>query len=39
VGGLTSKVHLASERRRRPLSFVLTPGQVADSPQFKNVWQ
>ncbi|OKJ18422.1 transposase [Streptomyces sp. CB01580] len=33
-GGLTSKVHLAAERRCRPLSFVLTPGQAADSPQF-----
>jgi hypothetical protein len=27
-------VHLAAERRCRPLSFVLTPGQAADSPQF-----
>ncbi|OKI06336.1 transposase [Streptomyces sp. CB02923] len=36
-GGLTSKVHLAAERRCRPLSFVLTPGQAADSPQFISV--
>lgn len=29
-GGLTSKVHLAADRKCRPLSFVLTAGQVAD---------
>lgn len=33
-GGLTSKIHLAADRKRRPLSFVLTAGQDADSPQF-----
>lgn len=33
-GGLTSKVHLAVERRCRPLSIILTPGQAADSPRF-----
>jgi transposase len=33
-GGLTSKIHLAVERRCRPLSIILTPGQAADSPQF-----
>jgi transposase len=33
-GGLTSKVHLAADRRCRPLAFVLTPGQAADSPRF-----
>jgi transposase len=33
-GGLTSKVHLAADRRCRPLAFVLTAGQAADSPQF-----
>jgi hypothetical protein len=33
-GGLTSKVHLSADRRCRPLSFVLTPGQAADSPRF-----
>lgn len=33
-GGLTSKVHLATDRRCRPLSIVLTPGQAADSPRF-----
>ncbi len=36
-GGLTSKVHLSADRRCRPLSFVLTPGQAADSPQFSAV--
>lgn len=36
-GGLTSKIHLASDRKRRPLSFVLTAGQVADSLQFLPV--
>ncbi|CAL9565612.1 IS5 family transposase ISSan1 [Streptomyces sp. enrichment culture] len=33
-GGLTSKVHLASDPRCRPLSFALTEGQAADSPRF-----
>jgi transposase len=33
-GGLTSKIHLAADRRCRPLAFVLTPGQAGDSPQF-----
>ena len=33
-GGLTSKIHVSVERRCRPLSIILTPGQVADSPQF-----
>ena len=36
-GGLTCKVHLSSDRRCRPLSFVITPGQAADSPQFSAV--
>jgi transposase len=36
-GGLTSKVHLAADRRCRPLSFVLTPGQAGDCPQFRAV--
>jgi transposase len=36
-GGLTSKVHLAADRRCRPLAFVLTPGQAADSPRFVAV--
>lgn len=33
-GGLTSKVHLATDRHCRPLSLLLTPGQAADSPRF-----
>ncbi|MFJ2034391.1 IS5/IS1182 family transposase, partial [Streptosporangium sp. NPDC087985] len=36
-GGLTSKVHLSADRRCRPLSFLLTPGQAADSPRFAAV--
>jgi len=34
---LSSKVHLSADRRCRTLSFVLTPGQSADSPQFQAV--
>lgn len=34
---MTSKVHLAADRRCRPLAFVLTPGQAADSPRFVSV--
>jgi transposase len=30
-------VHLSADRRCRPLSFVLTPGQAADSPRFTAV--
>jgi transposase len=33
-GGLTSKIHLSADRRCRPLSLILTPGQAADSPRF-----
>jgi transposase len=36
-GGLTCKVHLSADRHCRPLSFVVTPGQAADSPQFSAV--
>ncbi len=36
-GGLTSKVHLAADRRCRRLSLLLTPGQAADSPRFLPV--
>lgn len=36
-GGLTSKIHLAADRRCRPLSLVLTAGQAADSPRFITV--
>jgi hypothetical protein len=34
---LTTKTHLAAERRYRPLSFIVTPGQAADSPRFVPV--
>ncbi|OAH10261.1 transposase DDE domain protein [Streptomyces jeddahensis] len=34
---MTSKVHLAADRRCRPLSIILTPGQAADSPRFVAV--
>jgi hypothetical protein len=33
-GGLTSKIHLAADRRCRPIALILTAGQAADSPQF-----
>ncbi len=33
-GGRTSKVHLAADRRCRPLAIILTAGQAADSPRF-----
>ncbi|MCX4426067.1 IS5 family transposase [Streptomyces mirabilis] len=32
-GGLTCKIHLAGEGRRRPLAFLITPGQWGDAPQ------
>jgi hypothetical protein len=38
-GGLTSKIHLAADRKCRPLCLVLTAGQAADSPQFVPVLQ
>jgi transposase len=36
-GGLSTKVHLASEAGRKTLATALTPGQAADSPQFVPV--
>ncbi|MFI8266560.1 IS5 family transposase [Streptomyces sp. NPDC085665] len=36
-GGLTTKIHLASDGRCRPLAFVLTPGQAGDAPAFPQV--
>ncbi|MER5348521.1 IS5 family transposase [Streptomyces mirabilis] len=36
-GGLTTKVHLASEQGQRPLSLLVTAGQRGDSPQFVAV--
>ena len=38
-GGWTTKVHLACEQGRKPLSLVLTAGQRGDSPQFAPVLQ
>ncbi|MER6601559.1 IS5 family transposase [Streptomyces parvus] len=32
-GGLTCKIHLTGEGGRRPLAFLLTPGQWGDAPQ------
>ncbi len=41
-GGQTSKVHLAADRKCRPLAVVVTAGQAAGSPQFipvlKKIW-
>lgn len=36
-GGLSTKIHLACDQGRKPLSFVLTAGQAGDSPQFTTV--
>ena len=36
-GGWTSKLHLACEQGRRPLSLLVTAGQRGDSPQFTSV--
>ncbi|WP_436849557.1 IS5 family transposase [Streptomyces avermitilis] len=36
-GGLTTKIHLASDGRCRPLVFVLTGGQAGDAPAFTDV--
>jgi transposase len=36
-GGWTTKLHLASEQGRKPLSLVITAGQRGDSPQFVPV--
>jgi transposase len=33
-GGLTTKIHLAADRRCRPVTQILTPGQHGDCPQF-----
>ena len=32
-GGLSTKIHLAVDRRGRPLRVLLTPGQAGDNPQ------
>ncbi|MFF7205485.1 IS5 family transposase [Streptomyces sp. NPDC008141] len=36
-GGLTTKIHLASDAQCRPLAFVLTAGQAGDAPAFAHV--
>lgn len=36
-GGLTTKLHLACEQDRKPLSIVITAGQRHDSPVFTTV--
>jgi transposase len=36
-GGLTTKLHLACEQGRKPLSVLITAGQRGDSPQFVAV--
>jgi len=36
-GGWTTKLHLACEQGRRPLSVLITAGQRGDSPQFGAV--
>ncbi|MFD0214855.1 IS5 family transposase [Streptomyces hirsutus] len=36
-GGLTTKIHLTSDARCRPLAFVLTAGQAGDAPAFTHV--
>jgi transposase len=33
-GGLTTKIHLAADRRCRPITGMLSPGQHGDSPRF-----
>ncbi|MFD0369802.1 IS5 family transposase [Streptomyces sp. NPDC127114] len=37
-GGLTTKIHLASDAHCRPLVFVLTAGQAGDAPAFAHVY-
>jgi transposase len=36
-GGLSTKIHVAVDRRGRPLSILLTPGQAGDNPQLFNL--
>lgn len=36
-GGLSTKLHLASEQGQKPLSLVITAGQRGDAPQFEVV--
>ncbi len=36
-GGLSTKVHLASDSRARPLALHVTAGQAGDAPEFETV--
>ncbi|MDX3242919.1 transposase [Streptomyces sp. ME18-1-4] len=36
-GGLTPRIHLATEQRQKPLSLLITAGHRHDSPQFHPV--
>ncbi|WP_424706672.1 transposase [Kitasatospora acidiphila] len=36
-GGLTTKIHLATEQGQKPLSLLITAGHRHDSPQFQPV--
>lgn len=36
-GGLSTKIHLASDNRARPLAFYATAGQAGDAPAFEAV--
>ncbi|MFI8951429.1 IS5 family transposase [Streptomyces sp. NPDC053750] len=38
-GGFTTKIHLASDGRCRPLALLLTPGHYGDGPQLEAVLQ
>ncbi|WP_256339307.1 IS5 family transposase [Streptomyces sp. 1222.5] len=38
-GGLTTKLHIAADGKRRPLSLVITPGQRADCTRFEKVME
>jgi transposase len=38
-GGVSTKIHLAADRRCRPVTRILTPGQHGDCPQFIPLMQ
>ena len=38
-GGLSTKIHLVADRRCRPLTRILTPGQHGDCPRFIPLMQ
>ncbi|MFF8382115.1 IS5 family transposase [Streptomyces kanasensis] len=37
-GGVTTKIHLASDGGCRPLAVLITPGHWGDAPQLTKVW-